>query len=178
MKPSGSTRNIFLIGYRGTGKSTVAELVAAKLGLQYIDADALLEERHSRSIAQIFATEGEAGFRDKEAALLQELCCHRQRVVATGGGVILRDANRALLRGSGRCIWLTADPRTIAKRMAGDPATSARRPALTTGGIAEIEELLKIREPLYRECADWTIDTAGRTPDEVADMIVEKVVGT
>ncbi|HEV3116847.1 MAG TPA: shikimate kinase, partial [Gemmataceae bacterium] len=78
MKPSRPSGNLFLIGYRGTGKSTVAGIVAAKLCWQWIDADALLEERHGRSIAQIFASEGEAGFRDKEAVLLEELCRQKQ----------------------------------------------------------------------------------------------------
>src|SRR5438105_8161852 len=176
MKPSLSSANLFLIGYRGTGKSTVAGIVAETLGWPWIDADSLLEERHGRSIAEIFASEGEAAFRDREAALLEELCRQEPLVVATGGGVILRDANRTLLRRSGRCLWLTADPPTIAERMAMDPATNARRPRLTSGGIAEIEELLKIREPLYRQCADWTVDTMGRTPAEVAAIILERVV--
>jgi shikimate kinase len=171
------SNNLFLIGYRGTGKTTVAELVARRLRWEYIDADPVLESRHGRSIAQIFADEGEAGFREKESELLAELCAGERRVIATGGGVVLRPDNRARLRDAGLCVWLTADPPTIAARLATDPATWARRPNLTVGGLAEIEELLKIREPLYGECADWTVTTVGRTPGEIAEEILERIAG-
>jgi shikimate kinase len=162
---------IFLIGYRGTGKSTVARLLAAALGWDCIDADPLLEERHGRTIRQIFAAEGEAGFRDKEAALLQELCQRRQTVVATGGGVILREANRQRLK-AGWVVWLTADPATIWQRLQADATTAERRPNLTVGGLSEIEELLRVREPLYRACADLVVETTGRTPEQVAEAIL------
>src|SRR6266478_1936812 len=86
--------NLFLIGYRGSGKSTVAEILARELGRPWTDADALLEVRQGRTIAEIFAEDGEAGFRQIEAELLEELCRCKQHIVATGGGVILRAANR------------------------------------------------------------------------------------
>src|SRR5437868_11314613 len=96
--------NLFLIGYRGTGKSTVGQIVAKHLGWKFVDADILLEACHGRTIAQIFEDEGEAGFRDKEAALLEEICQGREQVVAMGGGVVLRPGNRERLRNSGFCI--------------------------------------------------------------------------
>jgi len=162
---------VFLIGYRGTGKSTVARLLAERLDWQWLDADVVLEARHGRSIRQIFADEGEAGFREKEATLLGEFSQLRQTVIATGGGVILRDTNRQNLR-AGKVVWLTADAETIWQRLQADSTTAERRPALTVGGRAEIEDLLRVREPWYRACADLVIDTAGRTPEQIVSVIL------
>src|SRR5262249_45936351 len=92
---------LFLIGPRGSGKTTVARLLAGRLGWDWSDADAVLEGRCGRSTRAVFAVEGEAGFRERESAVLADLCRLRRHVVATGGGVVLREANRALLRASG-----------------------------------------------------------------------------
>jgi shikimate kinase len=165
---------IFLIGYRGTGKTTVARLLAEQLGWDCIDADSALENRHGRSICRIFAEEQEVGFREKEAVLLEELCCLRRHVIATGGGVILRAANRDRLRTSGAVVWLRADARTLWQRLQQDPASAERRPDLTVGGLVEIEQLLQAREPLYRACADLDVDTAGLTPEAVAGAILAR----
>lgn len=163
---------VFLIGYRGTGKTTVARLLAEKLAWAWRDADALLEERHGRDIRRIFAEEGEAGFRDKEAAILEELSKLNECIVATGGGVILRPENRALLR-KGRVVWLTASPEVLWQRVQTDALTSQRRPNLAQGGLGEIEELLRQRTPWYAGCADLTVDTESRTSDQVAEAIVQ-----
>ena len=162
---------VFLIGYRGTGKTTVARLVAERLGWAWLDADTVLQERHGRCIATIFAEEGEAGFRDKEEALLKDLSGLRQHIVATGGGVVLRPANRERLQSAGFVAWLTADAETIRRRMESDATTRERRPVLTVGGLREIEDLLRVREPLYRACADWIVETTNRPPEEVAHEI-------
>ena len=167
---------LFLIGYRGTGKSTVARLLAAALGWQWVDADVELEAHCGRSIRAVFAEEGEAGFRDREEAVLAELCRRTNVVVATGGGVVLRAGNRARLRG-GKVVWLTADADTICRRLAQDPSTAERRPPLAAAATAcdrgEVEELLRQREPLYRACADATVDTTHRTPEEIAASIFD-----
>jgi shikimate kinase len=168
-------RLIFLIGYRGTGKSTVARLVAERLGWNWLDADHVLETRFSQSIAEIFAREGESGFREKEEIIVADLCRLQAHVIATGGGVILRAANRERLKESGRVIWLTADADTIWQRLQSDPSTKQRRPELTVGGRAEIEELLQTREPLYRASAEWTVSTVNKTPEEIAGAILEKI---
>lgn len=168
---------VFLIGYRGTGKSTVARLLAERLGWAWSDADALLETRAGLSVRQIFASEGEAGFRERESLLLAELCGMERLVIATGGGVILRPANRELIRAGGIAVWLTADPSTLWDRLEGDATTAERRPTLTVGGRAEVEQLLRDREPHYRACAHFAVDTVGRSPEHVAEEIQRRLAG-
>jgi shikimate kinase len=160
---------IFLIGYRGTGKSTVARLLAEALGWPWLDADDVLERKCGRTIRDIFATEGEEGFRAKEEAVLAELCKLKEHVIATGGGVVLRESNRELLRRSGWVVWLTAEVETIHRRLQADPTTWDRRPALAAASPqAEIATLLRLREPHYRSCAHLTVATEGRSPESVA----------
>jgi shikimate kinase len=161
---------VFLIGARGSGKTTVARLLAERLGWSRVDADEMLEARAGCSIRAVFAAEGEAGFREREAQILAELAQRSRCVIATGGGVVLREANRALLR-RGRVVWLTADADTLWSRMQGDRTTAERRPALTVGGQAEVAEVLRVREPLYRACADLVVPTAGRSPEDIAAEI-------
>jgi shikimate kinase len=164
--------NLFLIGYRATGKSKVARLLAQELGWQSVDADAMLESRAGMSIRELFQSEGEAGFRRRENALLEEICRKRGQVVATGGGVVLAAQNRDLLAKNGVCVLLEADAATIERRMRADPATAERRPALTVGGLAEIESLLGQRGPLYELCASARFAVADRTPEQVAEAIL------
>ncbi len=166
---------VFLIGYRGTGKTTIAPLLAEMLGWTWVDADKSLEARHGRSIRAIFADEGEGGFRDKEAALLDQLCSNAKQVVATGGGVVLRQSNCERLRAAGWVAWLTADAPTIWQRLQSDPATMAQRPDLSVGGLPEIEAMLRIREPLYRSLAHCTIDTMARSPRDIARTILARL---
>lgn len=162
---------VFLIGYRCTGKTTVARLLAEKLGWAWVDADEVLETRFSTTIREVFATEGEAGFRDKEEKIFTELCLLRRHIIATGGGVVLRGINRQRMREAGFVVWLTADAQTIWKRLQADPSSEDRRPPLLDGGLAEIEKMLIMREPIYRASADFVISTTGSTCDEVARQI-------
>ena len=164
---------VYLIGLRGSGKSTIGRLLAERLGWSFIDADEALEAAAARSIVEVFATEGEAGFREREAAVIGELAKRDKHIVACGGGVVLRPANRHLLRTTGQCVWLTADVKTLYERVDCDPSTATRRPALTAlPGPAEIERLLCEREPLYREVAHLTIATDGRSPADVVSAIL------
>ena len=166
---------IFLIGYRGTGKSTVARLLGARLGWDWRDADAVLEAKFGRSITEIFQSDGEAKFRELEAAVLVELCKLSRLVIATGGGVVLREANRELMRQTGRVIWLKADVDTIWKRIQSDAAEGRSRPPLTVGGRTEIEQLLRVRERLYRATAEFSVETANRTAEEIVDEITARI---
>jgi shikimate kinase len=140
-----------------------------------VDADAVLELDCGKSIRDIFATEGEGAFRDRETAVLNKLCKLRQHVIATGGGVVLRESNRQCMRASGWVVWLTVEVETIHQRLQGDASTWERRPALTAAPArAEIAELLKMREPHYRSCAHFIVPTEGRSPDEVAAKILDE----
>jgi shikimate kinase len=163
---------IFLIGYRGTGKSTVAKLLAARRGCEWIDSDEEVERRAGKSIAAIFADDGEAAFRQLEAEVVHELCKRERIIVALGGGAVLSEDNRAAIRRAGHVVLLTAGVDTLASRLAADPSTAGRRPNLTTaGGREEIEAVLAERTPIYLACATLVIDTEGKTPAEVADLI-------
>lgn len=164
---------IFLIGYRGTGKTTVGRLLSDQLGWIFRDADTELEAAAGTSIADIFATEGEPRFRDRESAILAKLCRLPDAVISTGGGVILRPANRELLRVHGYVAYLMASPELCWERMQTDPTTGQRRPNLTaSGGLEEVRTMLAVREPLYRETAHANFD-AGKSPEAVAADILE-----
>jgi len=162
---------ILLIGYRCTGKTTVARLLADRLGWHWLDADEVLEKRRGRSIVEIFQQDGESAFRELETAILAELCALNEHVIATGGGVILQEGNRSLLRRSGQVVWLTADVETIWQRLQADASSGKPRPLLSVGGRVEVEQMLRAREPLYRESADIIVDTRARKPEQIVDEI-------
>jgi shikimate kinase len=167
---------IFLIGYRGTGKTTVARLLAQRLAFDWVDADDEIEHRAGKTIAQIFADDGQRSFRELEAGVAAELCLRKRTVVALGGGSVLSEATRAAIRSAGLCVWLTGSSTTLARRLAGDASTVSRRPSLTSaGGAAEIETLLAERTPLYRACATFAVDTEGKSPAQVVDEIAARL---
>jgi shikimate kinase len=168
--------NLFLIGYRGTGKTTVAELLSAGLGWPWLDADIEIERTAGKSIADIFADDGEPAFRDCESSVLAELCKNTRQVLALGGGIIERRKNRGLLKSFGKTVWLSAEPETLWQRIAADHTTAGRRPNLTAGGgLDEIRRILAERLPLYRQSADWVVDTEGKSPADVAAEILALV---
>ena len=165
---------VTLLGYRGTGKTTVAAGLARRLGCLWWDADIELERRVGTTIASFLRDHGEPHFRDEESGVLGELLATPEGVLATGGGVILRPGNRERLRERGGCVvWLTAPSPILRRRLAADPTTVSRRPGLTGADpLAEIESILAAREPLYRECADVVIDASVASPDEVVESIL------
>ncbi len=165
--------NLILIGYRGTGKSTVARLLAEQLGASCLDTDLEVERRAAKSIRAIFEEDGEPVFRDLEMAAIHDVLARDNLVVAVGGGAVLRPENRAALRNLGKVIWLRADVETILRRVAADPTNAARRPNLTTaGGRDEVVKLLCERAPLYEQCADLVVDTDDRPADALAAEIL------
>lgn len=165
--------NIVLIGYRGTGKSSIARCLAERLGWPRCDADERIARRAGKPIAAIFAEDGEAAFRELESHVVGELAKLDQAVIALGGGAVMREENRRAVRERGKVVWLQADAQTIADRLSADANTATQRPQLTgLGGMDEIRELLALREPVYRELADCQIDTVGKTPSQVCDEIL------
>jgi shikimate kinase len=169
-------KSIFLIGYRGTGKTTIAQLLAERLGWDWIDADDEIERRAGKSIAAVFAEEGEQAFRELEASVVADLCRWRRSVVALGGGAVLSEVNRTAIRMAGVVVWLTATVDTLASRLSSDRTTPSRRPNLTkSGGLHEIETLLATREPIYRACATFEVDTEDKTPAEIVEEIIARL---
>ena len=171
---------LILIGYRATGKTTLARLLGERLQLRAVDTDLLIEQKAGRTIAEIFAGQGEPAFRDYESQVIAELLQGEPLVIATGGGLPVRPANRELLKRAGEegalrsvaVVWLKASPDTILRRMAGDPSTERTRPQLTNlPPLAEIEHVLNERTSIYREIADLEVDTDDASLPELADRI-------
>lgn len=168
--------NLTLIGYRATGKTTLARLLAERLDCDWIDSDVEIERRAGKSIARIFAEDGEGAFRDLEVQVTVDLCRRPRLVLAAGGGAPLRPENRQAMREAGKVVWLKAAPETILARMTGDATTAGRRPNLTNqGGLAEIVELLTRREPIYRETAHLEVDTEQKTPQQLTEEILQQL---
>jgi shikimate kinase len=164
---------IYLIGARGSGKTTVGRLLAARLGWSFVDMDDVIEAAAGKSIAEIFATAGESGFRDREAEALSQVASRPDHVIATGGGIVLRPDSRSRLCETGHCVWLTAPAETLWDRIRVDVATPVRRPALT--GLSPLDEMrhvLTTREPLYRSVAHQSIATDSQSPEAVVSAIL------
>jgi shikimate kinase len=162
--------NVVLIGYRGTGKSSVGKVVAARLGRPIVSTDREIVRRAASSIPDIVAAHGWDYFRDLESAVCLELAGKDNLVIDTGGGAILRQENVDVLKRNGRLVWLTASVETIAARIGGD----TQRPSLTgtKSHVEEIRDVLSERTPKYRAAADLTIPTDGRSIDELASTIL------
>jgi len=156
-----AARSIFLIGMMGSGKSTVARLLANGIGFEWIDADRELEQRSGTCVANIFELEGESAFRQRESQLLRELTQRPGIVLATGGGAILDSGNRELLRSRGLVIYLQANADEIARRTRSD----LTRPLLQVQDRrARIAELLEQRAALYKQTAHLTVRSGAANP--------------
>ena len=165
--------NIVLIGYRGTGKSTVARLLGKRLGRQVVSTDAEVIARANLSIPQIVEQSGWDHFRDLESAVCRSLADKDALVIDTGGGVILRDENVAALKANGVTVWLTAEVPTIASRIHRD----TQRPSLsgTKSFVEEIEEILEPRVPKYKAAADYVISTDRSSPNQITNLILKQI---
>jgi shikimate kinase len=178
--------NLFLIGFRGSGKSVVGRALAERLNhgadrrsddataprWAWVDTDACVEQRAGRSIADIFSLFGEAEFRRLEAAILDELVGRTHQVVSAGGGMVLSAENRARFRRAGKTVWLRLAEETARRRLAADQSHGVVRPPLTNLSLErEVAQLMAVRQPLYAECADYIVDVDDRTVDQIVDAI-------
>lgn len=163
--------NLVLIGYRGTGKSTVGALLAERLGMRYVCMDSEITKKANMSTPEIVARYGWNKFRDLETELTKELTRQDGLVIDTGGGVIERQENVKDLQVNTRVFWLHASVHTITSRIQGDSS----RPALTSGKtfLEEVADVLAKREPIYKAAAHHEIDTNNTSPSQVADSIIK-----
>jgi shikimate kinase len=171
-KATSARKTIALIGYRGSGKTTVGMMLAEQLGTTLIDHDLQVKARIGTSIAEYFQTHGEEAFRDHESAALAEVLASPPGVLATGGGVILREANRAMLRANCFVVWLCAPAEWLWRNINADPLSSTNRPSLTLRfGLEEVKFVLKEREETYRQLADLVVDATQKP-----EMVVEEIM--
>ncbi|WHZ19699.1 MAG: Shikimate kinase I [Rhodanobacteraceae bacterium] len=160
--------NLFLIGPMGAGKSSIGRRLAEHFGMPCIDLDAAVEQRTGTSVATIFEIEGEAGFRRRESAMLAELAQRDGIVLATGGGAVLASANRALLHERGFVVWLETSVEQQLRRLVRD----RQRPLLDAPDRRErLEQLARVRDPLYREIADFAVASEGESCQHAAARI-------
>lgn len=165
-------RNIMLIGFMGTGKSTVAACMHREYGMEVVEMDALIEEREKMPITEIFKTYSEKYFRDRETELLSELQNKDNRIVSCGGGVVLREENIRIMKQAGTTVLLTATPETILERVRNDES----RPLLQgKKDIASVRSLLEERNARYEKAADIVIATDKKTATEICREIMDKI---
>jgi shikimate kinase len=167
---------IILTGYRATGKSSIGKILADMLGFGFIDTDETIEKRQGETITEMVGRGGWDLFRRKEENLLLELARSRNKVIASGGGSVMHERAWSKLRQDALVVWLTADIKTICRRLAADGDTEDQRPPLTEmGTMDEIAMVLSQRQSLYEKSSDITIDTEGKKPEEVAEIILKKL---
>lgn len=168
-------KNIFLIGFMGCGKSTIAEMLAQKLGAECIEMDEQIVEEQGMPITEIFERGGEEYFREIETDLIRRLCAQKNMIVSCGGGAVLREENRRLMKETGVIVWLTAEPETIFARV----KHSKNRPVLNGHmNIAYITELMEQRQSCYEEAADFSVKTDGRSREEICEEIILSAKGS
>jgi len=167
-----SHRNIILIGPMGSGKSTIGNIIARRLYREFEDSDHYIEKRTGVDIARIFDIEGEQGFRDRESSALGELLSQNNRVIATGGGSVLRQENQKLLKQHGYIVFLDTSVSQQMHRLARDK----KRPLLQTENPrARLEALLEERRPIYLDLADLAVKTDKRVARRLATDIINQL---
>lgn len=173
---TGRGDNILLVGYRGTGKSSVGRLLAEALGMSFVDMDQVIVEEEGSSISRIVENHGWPYFRGLEKNLLVRLAGGAGWVIATGGGVVLDPENRLLMKKMGRVIWLKADVDIIVQRLLQDAVTAEQRPAFSDHNLRdETAAVLHVRTPVYEGVSDAAVDTSTRSIGECVDEIVRLI---
>lgn len=168
--------NIYLIGYRCTGKTTVGKLLSEMLNWPLSDSDAAVEKEYNTTISEMVEYDGWDKFRERERKMIRELSFLNRSVISTGGGVVLNKSNISNLRKSGVVVWLEASKDTIIKRILNDEKTSSQRPALLNTDLeTEVNETLSKRMPLYERTSDFSIDTDKIDLAEIPVKIVETI---
>jgi shikimate kinase len=168
--------NIFLIGYRCSGKTTVGKSIALMTERPFVDSDTLVIKASGRSISEIIDTEGWEAFRRRERSVMKRICLKDRQVVATGGGVVLFTDNVEAMKNTGIIIWLRATVQTIKERILRDENTGDLRPALTNKGlVGEIEDTLLKRSPYYESASNFFIHTDGISVAEITQTIMRKI---
>ena len=163
---------VILTGYRATGKTSIGKVLADLLGFDFIDTDLAIEKRQGESISEMIGRGGWDMFRQKEEDMLLELTGRKNIVVAGCGGSVMHENAWKKLRENALSVWLTVDVKTICQRLAADNNTDDQRVPLTEmGTMDEISMVLNERQSLYEKSSDITINTEGKTPEEVADII-------
>ena len=166
------TNNVYLVGLMGAGKTTIGRSLAKRLELDFVDSDREIEERTGVSIPTIFEIEGEDGFRKREATVIDDLSRLSGQVVATGGGVVLRQQNRCNLRASGFVVYLNVPPQVLWERTRND----RNRPLLRVADpLARLGELFAQRDPFYREVADLVIDGGRGSASGILQVLIKEV---
>lgn len=169
--------NIYLIGYRCSGKSTVGRALADHRGLAFYDTDELITAGEQKTITEIVAARGWPHFRKLEKQYLQRVAAEKSKVVATGGGIVLHPGNITCMRSSGTVIWLRVKPQTVLRRLSADPATESFRPALTRQAVEkEVLTTMAARRELYSQAADLSFKTDRVRPAEIVAEI-QKAIG-
>jgi shikimate kinase len=167
--PSGLPANLILVGFMGSGKTVTGKLAAKALGFQFLDTDQLIVDRSQRQISEIFASEGEGHFRDLETGVIASLGHLRRCVISTGGGAVLREENRRLLRDMGFVVCLKAREEVLFERV----SRNEKRPLLQTSNPLEtLRELLASRADAYAAAAHWSVDTSDMPHAAVVDAVV------
>lgn len=162
--------NIVLIGFMGSGKTTVGKALSEKCGREFLDTDALIEANEGRKISEIFAKEGEAHFRKLEYDVLNNLTEAKDKIISTGGGIVTYPDNRGLLKKAGKVVYLRVKPETVVKRLEGDES----RPLLMGDDkLSKVENLLSSRKAMYEEAADIIIDVDYLLVEETVGLIVK-----
>lgn len=172
------TMSIVLIGYRGSGKTTLGRLLAGQLGIAFVDLDEIITQSAGRSIKDIFATEGESGFRQRESQALLDALRRDRHVISLGGGAVLAEANRQAIQASGHAVvYLRASAEELHRRINADPSTAAQRPSLTRlgGTVEEVRTLLQQREPIYQQVRTAELDVESNDLEALLQQLVEQL---